>query len=153
MKKRKQGLFFCSLFILILASSVVCASGIITFQVEVVPGLTISSPELLDFSTVAPGQSSQRNLELIIWSNTGWELLVQARGDDVETRLNGAMEVQDDQGKWSELLTRVSTLYDAQPSTGPDGIKLNIPFRFTSSYGDDPGVYSFEVKFTLVPII
>lgn len=120
---------------------------------EVVPGLTISSPELLDFSTIAPGQSSQRNLELIIWSNIGWKLLVQARGDDVETRLNGAMEVQDEQGKWSELLTRVSTLYDAQPSTGPDGIKLDIPFRITSSYGDDPGVYSFEVKFTLVPII
>ncbi|NMB01379.1 MAG: hypothetical protein GX971_07685 [Firmicutes bacterium] len=126
------------------------ASGVITFQIEVLPGLTISSPDQLSFGGVAPGQTVEKELELTVWSNVKWKMLVKSI-DHMSGWLRGTIDVQDFGGTWHELSTQMRPLLVDQDVTGPGGTDVQIPFRFTGSYDDTPGNYSFEVEFTVVP--
>jgi len=128
------------------------ASGTVTFYVQVVPGLKISSPDQLTFEPVAPGQSDVQELSLTVWSNVRWQLLVEANGYGAEGGLSGTMEVGDS-GIWHKLSAEGTAIYFGQAPTGPDGVVFQTPFRFTGSYDDEPGDYDFQVKFTVVPAL
>lgn len=135
--------------VLLALTTIAQASGTVTFQIEVLPGLSVSSPDLLVFDPVAPGQSDHQDLNITVWSNVTWELSVQAVGYDVEGGLQGSLEVNS-LGGWVELTTERSMLHFGQSPTGPDGTSMDIPFRFIGSYEDVPGTYSFQVEFTVV---
>ena len=126
------------------------ASNMVTFQVEVLPGLRISNPDTLTFLPVAPGQTDIQELNITVWSNMNWELSVKAVGYGVEGGLRGGMEMGSS-GAWYELSEESTVIQLGQPPTGPDGATLRIPFRLTGSYEDAPGNYSFQVEFTVVP--
>ena len=127
------------------------ASGTVTFYVQVVPGLKISSPDQLTFEPVAPGQSDVQELSLTVWSNVRWQVLVEANGYGAEGGLSGILEVGQS-GSWREI-SAGSVIHSDQPPTGPDGVVFQTPFRFTGSYDDEPGDYDFQVKFTVVPAL
>ena len=126
------------------------ASNMVTFQVEVLPGLRISNPDTLTFLPVAPGQTDIQELNITVWSNMNWELSVKAVGYGVEGGLQGGVEMGG-LGGWHDLSIEAAIIHAEQPPTGPDGATLRIPFRLTGSYEDAPGNYSFQVEFTVVP--
>jgi hypothetical protein len=135
--------------VLLALTTIAQASGTVTFQIEVLPGLSVSSPDLLVFDPVAPGQSDHQDLNITVWSNVTWELSVQAVGYDVEGGLQGIMEVGS-LGGWGEISQDPIMVRAGQPPTGPNGTSMDIPFRFIGSYEDVPGTYSFQVEFTVV---
>ena len=126
------------------------ASNMVTFQVEVLPGLRISNPDTLTFLPVAPGQTDIQELNITVWSNMNWELSVKAVGYGVEGGLRGVVQLNDS-GSWRDLSSEGTVIQLGRPPTGPDGTILRIPFRLTGSYEDAPGNYSFQVEFTVVP--
>ncbi len=126
------------------------ASNMVTFQVEVLPGLRISNPDTLTFLPVAPGQTDIQELNITVWSNMNWELSVKAVGYGVEGGLRGVVQLNDS-GSWRDLSSEGTVIQLGRPPTGPDGTMLQIPFRLTGSYEDAPGNYSFQVEFTVVP--
>lgn len=134
------------------SGGLVWASGSIVFHVEVASGVTISTPEELSFGRVAPGQAVQEDLEVEVWSNVEWQMGVQVT-DPMLGGLRGRVEVQDHQGTWKDVTTQTRTILMNQPATGTEGIVAKIPFRFTGSFEDTPGTYSFEVEFTVVPAL
>jgi hypothetical protein len=141
---------FLCLAVLFALGTAVQAANVVTFQVEVLPGLRLSNPDMLIFVPVAPGQTDIQELNLTVWSNINWELLVKAVGYGVEGGLRGGMEMSNS-GAWYELSEESTVIQLGQPPTGPDGATLRIPFRLTGSYEDAPGNYSFRVEFTVVP--
>lgn len=138
-----------TLCVFLFSATFVQASGVVTFQIEVLPGVSISSPDNLVFDPVAPGQRVEQDVGVTVWSNVEWELAAQVidygAGD-----LQGLIEVLDPQGLWRELSTTARTLMVNRPVTGAEGLEVQIPFRVTGSY-DLPGSYSFQVEFTVVP--
>lgn len=151
-KRTHCSLAFC-LFVLSVWGGITHASGVITFQVEVIPGFTISAPDSLLFPPVAPDQISQQELTLRVWSNVQWNLSIRATGEEVEGSLFGTIEAQGEDGVWYGFFGGNRTLRSSQAPTGIAGKELNIPFRFEGNYKDTPGVYSFAVEFTVVPAL
>jgi hypothetical protein len=128
------------------------ASGTVTFFVKIEPGLKISSPDTLTFAPVAPGQTDVQDLNITVWSNVRWQLLVEAIGYGGEDGLHGMLEISD-LGSWRELSRDGTVIQLGRPATGPDGLSVPIPFRFTPSFADEPDDYSFQVKLTVVPAL
>ena len=128
------------------------ASGVVTFEVEIVSGYRLESPSALIFPKVGPGQVSQQDLEIIVYSNTEWnlEMRVESYGDN--QFLSDAIQFRDS-GMWRALPHEKSTICAEQPATGQDGTVVNIPFRFQGGYEHDPGTYSILVEFTVVPTL
>lgn len=151
MVKRWHWLLLGSLVVILLSTGLTLASGLITFQLEVIPGFTISGPEQLVFPPVAPGQISQQELTIRVWSNVRWNLSVRVVGEGVEEGLYGTLEVEGANGEWFEFMGGSRTLHSSKPPTGESGREVNIPFRFRGSYSDVPGNYSLQVEFTVVP--
>ena len=151
-KRTHCSLAFC-LFVLSVWGGITHASGVITFQVEVIPGFTISAPDSLLFPPVAPDQISQQELTLRVWSNVQWNLSIRATGEEVEGSLFGSLQVEGEGGDWYELFGGSRTLRSSQMATGVTGREVYVPFRFEGSYEDTPGVYSFAVEFTVVPAL
>ena len=151
MSKCRFVLGILSIAALLFWSAGAWASGVITFQVEVLPGLTLSSPDNLVFEPVAPGQTKQKDLEITVWSNVSWELSVQGVELDGAGDVFGELEVEGVQGSWYEVIGSRNWLRLDQSPTGPSGADLEIPFRFTGSYEDSPGTYLFQIEFTVVP--
>jgi len=148
----RYGLLVGSLCIIVLlvGGMVVQASNVVTFQVEVLPGLRIANPGTLTFSSVAPGQTVLEDLNLTVWSNVNWELLVKAVGLGTEEGFRGGVELGS-AGSWYELTEEITQVSVSRPPTGDEGISVRVPFRLTGSYEDAPGNYSFQVEFTVVP--
>lgn len=151
MVKRWHWLLMGSLLVILLSTGLTLASGLITFQLEVIPGFTISGPEQLVFPPVAPGQISQQELTIRVWSNVRWNLSVRVVSEGVEEGFHGTLEVEGENGDWYEFGVGSRTLRSSQPPTGESGREVNIPFRFRGSYSDVPGNYSLQVEFTVVP--
>ncbi len=128
------------------------ATGLVTFQVEVMHGFRVSSPGTLVFAPVAPEQSNIQELELTVWSNVEWDLSVKAIGYDPEGGLQGTVEVGNS-GAWHVLSTESNLIQVGQSPTGVAGATLLVPFRIKGSYDDAPGAYSFQVEFTVAPAI
>ncbi|MDI9485588.1 MAG: hypothetical protein QM372_09020 [Bacillota bacterium] len=128
------------------------ASGTVTFFVKIEPGLKISSPDTLTFAPVAPGQTDVQDLNITVWSNVRWQLLVEAIGYGGEGGLRSTLEIGD-LGNWHELSAEGDAVYVGQPPTGSEGITMGVPFRFTPSFADEPDDYSFQVKLTVVPAL
>jgi hypothetical protein len=148
----RYGLLVGSLCIIVLlvGGMVVQASNVVTFQVEVLPGLRIANPGTLTFSSVAPGQTVLEDLNLTVWSNVNWELLVKAVGLGTEEGFRGGVELNDF-GYWRSLSDESMLIHLGQKPTGAEGLSVQVPFRLTGSYEDAPGNYSFQVEFTVVP--
>lgn len=153
MVKRLQHLLAFSLFVVFVCSGATYASGFITFQLEVIPGFTIANPDNLVFPPVAPGQTIHQELTITVWSNVRWNLSIRATGEELEGVLFGMVEVEGENGDWHDLFGGVRTLRSSQSPTGPHGRGVHIPFRFAGSYSDTPGLYSFQVEFTVVPAL
>ena len=149
MHRSRFALTFLCLILLVTWGAVAQASGVITFQVEVLPGLSISSPDNLSFGPLAPGQTTYKELGITVWANVPWELWVQAIDYDLEGGLQGIVEVEASRGNWLDLFTE--TRIFRSDETGPDGMEVQVPFRITGSYADVPGSYSFQAEFTVVP--
>lgn len=153
-KGMRHLLFFCFLCAALAASSGVCLStGVVTFQIEVTAGFTISSPDHLIFEPVAPGQTTYRELIITVWSNVDWELMVATIGEDMPGGLRGQIEFNRSDGVWAPLGKLAYPVRSNQPLTGPTGSEVTIPFRFTGSFEDTPGNYSFQVELTVVPAL
>lgn len=150
---RKANLVFLAILSLMILSGAADASGVITFQIEILPGLAISSPDLLNFGALAPGEQSEQALTLTVWSNVPWELSVRTVTYPGSDDLGGRLEVQDGGGRWWDFLGTQRVLYTDQPPTGPDGAQIQVPFRYIGSYGDEPGGYELQVQFTVVPAL
>lgn len=150
---RKANLVFLAILSLMILSGAADASGVITFQIEILPGLAISSPDLLNFGALAPGEQSEQALTLTVWSNVPWELSVRPLNALDSDGLLGTLEVQDESGRWRELSEFQVIVSTNQPPTGPDGAQIQVPFRYIGSYGDEPGGYELQVQFTVVPAL
>jgi hypothetical protein len=151
LKKKLLAGLFCLAVLLVWVGGIQ-ASGLVTFRVEVISGMTISSPSELVFSSVVPGIPAEKDLEIIVWSNVEWELKGKAV-DDGLGGLEGLIEAQDSHGTWYDLAADEWILRRAESPTGEDGLTLDIPFRFTASYSDAPANYQFEIELTVVPAI
>lgn len=150
---RTRTLVILSLLVILACGGVANSSGVVTFQVEVVPGFTVSGPDNLSFDPISPGQTTQHDLGLTVWSNVSWELSVRASGQEGEGGLYGVVEFYDSSSRWTVLDNGTRLVCGDQPLTGPSGLEVIIPFRFTGSYEDSPGTYSFQVEFTVVPAL
>lgn len=150
---RRLCVAFVVCMFLLLPVNKVESGGVITFQVEVIPGVTIESPDNLVFEPVAPGQSTEQNLSLTVWANFLWELSVRSLREDAGENFFGDVEVQDENGVWYDLFARRRIIRSEQSSTGALGKEISVPFRFKGSFDDEPGTYSFEVEFTVVPAL
>lgn len=128
------------------------ASGVVTFEVEIVSGYRLDSPNFLTFAPVGPGQVAQQDLEIVVYSNTEWSLEMKARNLGDADALADAIQFRDS-GMWRALPHEKSTICAEQPATGQDGTVVNIPFRFQGGYEHDPGTYSILVEFTVVPTL
>ncbi|MGI6646887.1 MAG: hypothetical protein ACOX5D_09555 [Limnochordia bacterium] len=40
-----------------------------------------------------------------------------------------------------------------QPETGAAGVLVQVPLRFTGGFSDAPDTYTFQIEFTLVPVL
>ncbi len=128
------------------------ASGVVTFEVEIVSGYRLDSPNFLTFAPVGPGQVSQQDLEIIVYSNTEWSLEMRAENLGEGGALSEGIQWRD-LGIWKKLSMETNTICMEQPATGQDGTVVNIPFRFQGGYEHDPGTYSILVEFTVVPTL
>lgn len=146
----KATLCFFVVFMLGIATQ---AGDVITFQIHVLPGMTLSSPDSLVFDPAAPGQTIRKDLNITVWSNVRWELTAQAISPENEGALGGRVEVEDVQGDWLSIFARQRKIRSYQLPTGSMGSLVNVPFRFIGSYQDSPGDYFFEVEFTVGPSI
>lgn len=151
MKKRMYMGVFLLLLLTVAVHGLGETAGVITFQIKVLPGLSISTPELLVFEPVAPGQTTSQELNLTVWSNVNWRLMVT--GEQDTSGLEGDILFQDWLGSWIPLVYLDTIVIDLQQPTGPEGTQVTIPFRFEGSYQDLPGTYSLDVKFTVVPTL
>lgn len=151
MIKNMQSVTVLLLLLLFLGCGAAKAAGVITFHVEVLPGLSISSPELLEFEPVAPGQASLQEVGLTVWANVPWGLSVKAKHENVG--LSGGLYYRDFYQIWVPLDERLHPIITQQDATGDAGLDVTIPFRYTGSYLDEPGTYAFEVEFTVVPAL
>jgi hypothetical protein len=150
LKKKLLAGLFCLAMLLVWVGGIQ-ASGLVTFRVEVISGMTISSPSELVFSSVVPGIPAEKDLEITVWSNVEWELKVRC-ADYEQGGLKGVIEVEDSD-TWYNIFSQARTIRLGQAPTGKDGLTLDIPFRFTASYSDAPANYQFEIELTVVPAI
>ncbi|HBG01998.1 MAG TPA: hypothetical protein DDW87_10560 [Firmicutes bacterium] len=125
------------------------ASGIVTFRVNVTPGMTISSPGTLEFESVAPDQTLERDLNITVWSNVDWQLTARSVDYD-QGGLQGVIEAADSYGSWHDLGSEEWVLRRDELPTGASGLTFDIPFRFTGSYSDAPDTYEFQIQLTVV---
>ncbi|MGI6625446.1 MAG: hypothetical protein ACOX57_08520 [Limnochordia bacterium] len=116
LKKKLLAGLFCLAVLLVWVGGIQ-ASGLVTFRVEVISGMTISSPSELVFSSVVPGIPAEKDLEIIVWSNVEWELKGKAV-DDGLGGLEGLIEAQDSHGTWYDLGANEWLLRRAEPPTG-----------------------------------
>ncbi len=142
-------ILFCSMVAAL--SGTIWAEGLVTFQIEVIPGFTVSCPDTLTFAPIGPGQTTYQDLTVTIWSNVDWELSVRIVGEN--GGLKGEAEFAKGDDVWIPLDNVGRSIFLNQPSTGPGGSEVIIPFRFTGSYQDTPGDYFFQVEFTVVPAL
>ena len=126
------------------------ASGTVTFFVKIEPGRK-SQPRYADLRAGGPGQTDVQDLNITVWSNVRWQLLVEAIGYGGEMGY-GMLEISD-LGSWRELSRGCTVSLARTPATGPDGLSVPIHFRFTPSFADEPDDYSFQVKLTVVPAL
>jgi hypothetical protein len=144
--------FFCALFLALLGTTA-GADGSVTLFVDVKPGLALQVQESLTFPEAGPGQGVEAELDVTVWSNVGWGLLVSARAvqfDDQPVDLEGQLEVRSASGYWRFLDQVEREILTEQPPTTGDGVTVAVPFRFTPGYGDAPGRYAIQVEFTVV---
>lgn len=151
MLKGWQWCMLYSLLLVLVLGGQSFASGLITFQLEVVPGFSISAPEQLVLPPVAPGQASQTELSMRVWSNVRWNLDIRVLNEGTEGGLYGVLEMKGEDSVWHELGLGTRMLRSQQSSTGENGRELSIPIRFMGSFDDVPGNYSVQVEFTVVP--
>lgn len=151
MLKGWQWCMLYSLLLVLVLGGQSFASGLITFQLEVVPGFSISAPEQLVLPPVAPGQASQTELSMRVWSNVRWNLIIKVPSEGMDEGLYGVLEAKGDTGEWREFSKGERTLFTSQMTTGEKGRMVSIPVRFMGSFDDVPGNYSVQVEFTVVP--
>lgn len=148
---KNKGIFsFLGLVLLLIGTTAAQAAGIITVQVEILPGFSISAPSSFSMGPLMPDQSAEKELELTVWSNVPWELTASLYGF---AQVPGILEVRDGRGVWLEMGPGARRITWDQPETGPEGTQLKIPFRFSSGYADAPGTYTFQLEFTVVPAL
>ncbi|NLJ80750.1 MAG: hypothetical protein GX335_06985 [Firmicutes bacterium] len=148
-------LVFLGLFTLaLIALSGIChSSGLVIFEIEVISGFTVSNPENLVFDAVAPGQTSNRDLTVKVWSNIEWDLLVSFVEKGESEDLSGEVEFSKNGGIWQRLTNMGLPAVTNQLPTGAAGREVVLPFRFTSSYDDALGSHSLQVELTVAPAI
>ena len=144
--------FFC---VLMLVGTGIASAGSVTFFVEVAPGFAISLDDTLTFPQASPGDTVEAELDVTIWSNVGWELMVSATaaqsGDGSPRSLEGGLEVLGANGVWRPLDHIQRTVRTNEPPTSATGESFSVPFRFQAGFGDPPGTYTIQVEFTVVP--
>jgi hypothetical protein len=146
--------FFCAL---ILACAGLAAAGEVTFFVQVEPSFAIAVQEQLFFPKASPGTTVDAELDVQVWSNVGWDLMVVSHGVyDEEANpvaLERGVEVQIASGQWRPLDGVGKAIHVGQPPTPSEGAVVTVPFRFQPEFGDLPGTYAVQVVFTVVPEI
>ena len=158
MLKWKNRIFVLGFFVVLLCiNGTVGASGHVMFQIEVVSGFAVSVPDTLVFAPAAPGETVYQDLSITVWSNVGWELRVSSSGgalggDDSSSSVLSGLEVCAE-NVWRSLFGLERIVATNQLPTGPEGIQVNVPFRFVSDFSNEPGVYTINVEFTVVPVI
>ena len=159
MLKWKNRIFVLGFFVVLLCiNGTAGASGHVMFQIEVVSGFAVSVPDTLVFAPAAPGETVYQDLPITVWSNVGWELRVSSSGgalggEGSPSPVLLGLEVTDHSGTWRPLDDISRTVRTDQLPTGPEGIQVNVPFRFVSDFSNEPGVYTINVEFTVVPVI
>jgi len=133
----KKSVIFLALILTALLSAAVQAQGVITVQVEILPGFSISAQQTVVLEAVMPGERVEETLEIQVWSNVAWDLRVGYHGG---TAAPGKLEVQDGRGVWHQL-------------AGAAGVLVQVPLRFTGGFSDAPDTYTFQIEFTLVPVL
>ncbi|HOB39654.1 MAG: hypothetical protein WAO27_08605 [Limnochordia bacterium] len=146
----KKSVIFLALILTALLSAAVQAQGVITVQVEILPGFSISAQQTVVLEAVMPGERVEETLEIQVWSNVAWDLRVGYHGG---TAAPGKLEVRDDRGVWHQLDAGTKVLMREQPETGAAGVLVQVPLRFTGGFSDAPDTYTFQIEFTLVPVL
>ena len=148
----KRSLVFAVLMVaFLMVGTSVEASGRVTFEIEITSGCSLLSPGDLTFPPVGPGQTVQQDLEITVFSNTNWSLEMEVRDLGEGDALLGAIQFQDS-GFWRNLSIGRNVIGEQLP-TGQDGLVVRVPFRLQGGYEHNPGSYSFEVEFTVVPAL
>ena len=149
----KRSLVFAVLMVaFLMVGTSVEASGRVTFEIEITSGCSLLSPGDLTFPPVGPGQTVQQDLEITVFSNTNWSLEMEVRDLGEGDALLDAVQLRYD-GKWQNLPTEKTSISEEQPPTGQNGLVVRVPFRLQGGYEHNPGSYSFEVEFTVVPAL
>ncbi|HAN94897.1 MAG: hypothetical protein WBI99_00805, partial [Limnochordia bacterium] len=86
----KKSVIFLALILTALLSAAVQAQGVITVQVEILPGFSISAQQTVVLEAVMPGERVEETLEIQVWSNVAWDLRVGYHGG---TAAPGKLEV------------------------------------------------------------
>ena len=159
MLKWKNRIFVLGFFVVLLcANSIADASGHVTFRIEVVSGFAVSVPDTLVFAPAAPGETVYQDLPITVWSNVGWELRVSSPGGALDgegspSSVSSGLQVCVEGNVWRDLFGLERMVATNQPPTGSEGMQVNVPFRFVSDFSNEPGVYTIDVEFTVVPVI
>jgi hypothetical protein len=136
--------------LLVLGAAAAQASGVITLEVEILPGFRITGPGSVSFGSLHPGIPEERELQLQVWSNVPWQLFANYYGT---VEAPGIVEVQGTNGTWIELGSSTNLVIWDQPKTDPDGVVIKVPLRFTGSFSHDPGTYDIQIEFAVVPLL
>lgn len=136
--------------LLILLMAGPAAARIVILQVEVIPGFAVDVPDNLTLPVAAPGQISEKRLDVTVWANAPWTLMAKTVEDESQ---GGKFEFREPWGTWHLLNSVDKTVYDGENPTSAEGEQLSIPFRFQVDYGDAPGDYTVTIELTVVPRI
>ena len=76
----KKSVIFLALILTALLSAAVQAQGVITEQVEILPGLSISAQQTVVLEAVVPGERDEETLEIQVWTDVAWDMRVGYHG-------------------------------------------------------------------------
>ncbi|NLY10185.1 MAG: hypothetical protein GX020_00620 [Firmicutes bacterium] len=155
---RYLGFFF--VLLLLLNPVIAFANGIVNLRVQIQSGYLIEVPETLVFPALAPGQTVEQSLIVKVKSNVAWDLTVSAEqwvydpsGEAQAVDLSSNIEVLDFLSFWRPLFGSERYVVTNKNPTSIDGEEVEVRFRMTGEFGDQPGEYGLDVVFTVVPVI
>jgi hypothetical protein len=101
------------------------------------------------------GDDEPYAIRLQVTSSTTWRLVVQATGDlsdGIHTIPIGQLSFSPHgSGSWAPFSTGGVTVAE-EPATGPGGRKVDLDYRLTVDWDDEPGSYAATLVYTLISL-